>query len=450
MKIAACLATSRCDKFSLRHLDEVGGHVDTVYLAGYGDATPAALQAGLGGSRWAGRLRPVARFPNHLLAVRGCAASAAADGVDVLLVFDSDVRFDQRDLSGIVAQIRGSPAAPCYRSFSCSFWKCLDNLIFQGSANVHVGKSLFAIDPRRPDLLDGAGEVGGRVEFPGIGFRYCYASVDDNTWGRILGMAWSQLEGLRGGPLPPFIKDFREDFFKLYKMFTQWRNFTFTRFNDGELAILKGNFIDLRGKAHGEFKFDPADTRDQELRMRLLKSFQRRAPDHFVGICNPMGFGMENWRMMVELSGQDMDQLTWANLFVNANYPLYLEYFVKEFANRRVVVVCNKDADLGKAPFAVVKEFRVGVNAWMDDAGVVSVMSEWIRSSGVRDHVFLLAAGPFGDILAGELSEVSKENTYLNVGSTLDPLIGLGATRGYLRGEDSIKEVCRWVDERSG
>jgi hypothetical protein len=36
---------------------------------------------------------------------------------------------------------------------------------------------------------------------------------------------------------------------------------------------------------------------------------------------------------MKEQSGQDEEHLTYANLFVNTNYPLYVKNFITEYQN---------------------------------------------------------------------------------------------------------------------
>ena len=67
-------------------------------------------------------------------------------------------------------------------------------------------------------------------------------------------------------------------------------------------------------------------------------------------------------------------------------------------------------------------------------------------SEKIRDHLFLFCAGPFGNILTHQLFDYNKENTYIDIGSTLNYfLLGeAGKNRGYLRKESSINKVCVW------
>ena len=90
--------------------------------------------------------------------------------------------------------------------------------------------------------------------------------------------------------------------------------------------------------------------------------------------------------------------------------------------------------------------FKIGKNAWVNDYTMVEKIKEYINVEGIKDHIFLMCAGPFGNILTHQLYESSKENTYIDIGSTLNHfLLGeKGKNRGYLRKESSINQVCTW------
>ena len=148
---------------------------------------------------------------------------------------------------------------------------------------------------------------------------------------------------------------------------------------------------------------------------------------------------------MKELSKQDEEQLTFANLWVNGNYKHYLDNIVPLYNQYELVLVCNKKASLEKLPFKVSKDFRIGTNAWKNDYDIVREMQRYI--AGKEKLLILFAAGPFGNILAYHLHEINTENTYLDIGSTLDPFLfdgELGKTRGYLKGLSTLNKMCVW------
>jgi hypothetical protein len=222
--------------------------------------------------------------------------------------------------------------------------------------------------------------------------------------------------------------------------------FAFARYGDGELPILQGRLID-----YPEFKYDPDKATDRFFRERLLDSLQYRHPSYYVGISCPDCIGEENFEWVRRTSGQDEQHLTWSTVFVNSNYASYLKTVLPLYQTYDVILVCKNTATLDRLPFSVIKDFRIGNNAWKNDYDLVKEIGHYIRKARVRQSLFLFCAGPFAGILVHQLHRLSQENTYLDIGSTLDPyLFGpAGLTRGYLRGNADLQDTCRWIEKGS-
>ena len=47
-------------------------------------------------------------------------------------------------------------------------------------------------------------------------------------------------------------------------------------------------------------------------------------------------------------------------------------------------------------------------------------------------------------MLTHQLFEYNKNNTYLDIGSTLNVMLGAGKNRGYLNGMETLDKVCVW------
>ena len=62
--------------------------------------------------------------------------------------------------------------------------------------------------------------------------------------------------------------------------------------------------------------------------------------------------------------------------------------------------------------------------------------------------VFLFCCGPFGNILCHELTEYEPNNTYLDIGSTLNPYLkSAGFERFYYMGDNVFSKMeCVWGD----
>jgi hypothetical protein len=151
---------------------------------------------------------------------------------------------------------------------------------------------------------------------------------------------------------------------------------------------------------------------------------------------------------LVKRSGQPQSHLTWACIFVNSNYRAFLDEFLPLFREQRVILVAHSKADPGRLPFHVHSFFGVGRNAWLSDYALADQLAARMRDGEYPGGcIFLIAAGPFANILVHKLHCTNPRNTYIDIGSTLDVLLGLGATRRYLRNPKTALRVCIWEKE---
>ncbi len=235
------------------------------------------------------------------------------------------------------------------------------------------------------------------------------------------------------------MRTFRGDLKKFRTKLKKREPFALSRYGDGELGILKDELID-----DFEYKHDPADPRYVFLREQLLDSFRYKHKDYYVGISCPECVGGQDFEWMKRHSQQGDRQLTFACVFVNSNYSYFLERLLPLFNDYEVILVCNKEASLAKLPFRVKKHFPIGMNAWKDDFVLVDRIEKYIIESAVKGSLFLFCAGPFGCILSHRLHSFCQENTYLDIGSTIDHLLFSAPTRGYLNGSPDLKDSCVW------
>lgn len=239
------------------------------------------------------------------------------------------------------------------------------------------------------------------------------------------------------------MKTFEGDFYYFLDKIVSGEHYSLSRWGDGEAIILQNKFIDLRNKKNGEFRHDPNLDEYKESRKRLELSYTAQDDGYYIGIVCPCCRGQKQYQQMKRKSQQDEEHLTWANLFVNANYRRFINEFVPEMRNHDVVMVVNNKADTSKLPFGVEKTYKVGTDAWNKDYRVIDRIREDYYSS--RDKVFLFAAGPLANILTHELwFYMNKNNTYIDIGSTLDVLMGMKPTRGYQTGKSASNKVCVW------
>jgi hypothetical protein len=257
------------------------------------------------------------------------------------------------------------------------------------------------------------------------------------------------------------MKNFEEDFYRLLALLKKREPFAFNRFSDGELYILQNkelilddNLVKIGDSVAGgaykadDFKrFHPVE--HAFYRERLVDAFRFKKKNYFKGLSCRCCVGEENFRWQLQFHGGDDENFTWANLLVNGNYGKFIREMYPVFNDYETVFVCNQVADLSVLPF-IKKDFRVGYNAMVNDYGLIDKMKTWITENRIEGHLFLFSASAFSKMAIHQLYEHCDGNTYIDVGTTLNPLLNQGAVRTYLKsfwlgekGED-IGKICIW------
>ncbi|MFK7859636.1 MAG: hypothetical protein AB8B64_12480 [Granulosicoccus sp.] len=244
-------------------------------------------------------------------------------------------------------------------------------------------------------------------------------------------------------------KSFSGDLALFNSKFLSGEPFSLVRFGDGEMKIIQGEAIDLSSKYNGEHKYVPGQAVDEQQRVRLTESLKFQDTRYFVGIACPCCVGIDNFMDLKKASGQPESQLTWANIFVNANYHPFLEQTTPLFTNRKIAMVCHERADLNGLPFTVEKRFSTGGNSWINDhQRVYQELHDTFSSleQGDKDSwVVLFCAGVLSNILVKEMTIRHPGHTYIDLGSVYDSKMNLGKTRKYLKGSKNLKKVCVWA-----
>ena len=230
-------------------------------------------------------------------------------------------------------------------------------------------------------------------------------------------------------------------------MLKEGDHFAYTRFSDGETCIMRNEKLVLAqehvqvGDIMHDFGYSEDDHKEfipEEhafVREALIAAFKFQKKNYFVGAgCGNCTCHIKTDIPMLETM-RPGDEAHWTspNLLVNSNYPLFLNQFLPVFKNKNVVMICSKEATFNKLPFIPVKEFRVGKNCIVNDHHLEENIKEWMKSEGIKDHVFLFSASSLSEILIHKLFDFDDQNTYIDIGTTLHHHLDLGIERDYLR-----------------
>lgn len=240
-------------------------------------------------------------------------------------------------------------------------------------------------------------------------------------------------------------KSFNDHFWMFYDFLAKDTPFALSRFSDGELFIMQGIEVKLddAGAVIGSQKihsssYKRADHKhfhpQQHVRYQklLIKAFQYKKRNYYKGISCRCCVGQDNFDWQILLHGGDDESLTWANIWINANYSKFIKFVLPLLYSKKVVFVGHEHADLSKLPF-IVRDFRVGYNAMINDYDKIAVIESWIENHSIRDHVFIFSASSFSNLAIHRLYAKYEGNTYIDIGTCLSPLINMPDDRDYLK-----------------
>lgn len=249
--------------------------------------------------------------------------------------------------------------------------------------------------------------------------------------------------------IPPY-KTFKDDFNIIRDVLKRGENFAFSRFSDGEVYMLQRQEIIMSPEGalvgtkrlpgnYPEDDWKHYDPKSHEFyRQKLEEAIQYKADNYYKGLsCRCcIAKGEENFQWQLDLIGPgDEQNLTWSNLFINSNYLPFLNQYLEIFADKKIVMIINKNADIinWRIPFQPVKDFRVGPNCIVNDYDLIVKIMHWIDTNNIKDHVFLCAASSLSNMIIHQCYKEFPDNTYIDIGSTFNPFIdGIGSRRAYM------------------
>lgn len=229
---------------------------------------------------------------------------------------------------------------------------------------------------------------------------------------------------------------FRGDCEFIFNKLKNRESFSFSKFADGEFLIL----VDQKLTNIDGWTFDPS--MHQLSRNLLIDAFLYDDPNYFVGVscpcCQPKPH-VDWMRDTVRTKN-----LTWANIFVNANHDFFVENYIPEFSNWKVNLVCSANSKIENLPFELESVTYIGKQSFIDELHLIKLLEDEAKER--NGELFLFCAGPLGNILAHKLHLQNPNNTYLDIGSTLNKFLLENPNRDYLSNSTNQfkNKICIW------
>lgn len=225
------------------------------------------------------------------------------------------------------------------------------------------------------------------------------------------------------------MKNYHSEIEFFYKKLINNDKFALSKFADGEWGAIKG---DSFFPANGEWQANGNHPMFELARQELIESLQYKDPNYYVAIC-------PCYVDAIQFSGQKDSQITYANIFVNSNYQFYKDNYISLYKERDIHLVTHKNTNLDNLPFKVEKFYPIDYNAWIQNRNLVNQ----ILDQDLKDKLFLFAAGSFANILSYKLWKYNKKNTYIDVGSTLNPWTKIERLqRDYYMGNEELENLA--------
>ena len=239
---------------------------------------------------------------------------------------------------------------------------------------------------------------------------------------------------------------------ELYDKLLTKECFTFIRFSDGEIEILKNRYCEIRDgytvfrgrkfknnfPIYDEKLFDPL--LHDDLRMHLLESAFFRGHNFFKGIqTSHVPNGILDRNFLLRLNGGLDQNITFSDLFINSNYTLYLNKILPILSNfNSIFIVANENAiPIGQLSHAkmvpIPSNFFNSYNKVLSECYAALV-------NAPEGSLILSSASSLSNVLGYKLYEVRKDIFFIDIGTSLNHLLSLSTTsRSYLLKHWSIK-----------
>jgi hypothetical protein len=224
--------------------------------------------------------------------------------------------------------------------------------------------------------------------------------------------------------------DFTMDFDYFWGLIKSKTNFAFARYADGEVMLMNGQAVTEDTQA---FRMDNWQAPNQLTKVGrdLLETLNHEELDYYYAI-SAVSDNINDYNFLKDRIKQKPQTLTFVNLWINANYERTKQKL--STLDREVVLICNANAVGKQFPFPVkmITTFPNDcINFW--ETNSEQYIEYLIEMYGkMENQLFFISCGPVSEIIIHRLYQNNPNNTYIDMGSSLDEYIHGYKTRPYM------------------
>jgi hypothetical protein len=223
-----------------------------------------------------------------------------------------------------------------------------------------------------------------------------------------------------------FTKDF--DFF--WGLIENKKNFTFARYADGEVLLMKGMEVSNGTQALNIDKWS-SPNRFTKVGAELIDSMNHTEDNYYYAISG-INDNINDYSFLINNLNQNKDRVTFVNLWINNNYKRMIEKL--KSLEREVILICNENAKISNFPFKIKELIPFPndcVNFWEKESESF-MRNLFDKVSILENELFFISCGPISEIIIHKLFLENPNNTYIDVGSSIDEFVHGYKTRPYM------------------
>jgi hypothetical protein len=183
----------------------------------------------------------------------------------------------------------------------------------------------------------------------------------------------------------------------------------------------------------------------------MIEAIKYKNSNYFVGLPCPTCVGVDKSTKIYNYANQLDQNITWATLFGNSNYDTFLTNITKSLKDKEIVLICNENAKttfFNSIGCKIIKEFRVGANAWLNNYNLSNEILEYSKNVN-PNTVFLFMAGTLTKICIYKIHKTRQDLFLIDIGSSLDVKLSLGETRGFFKTTHKNRnKECQWMGKK--
>jgi hypothetical protein len=223
---------------------------------------------------------------------------------------------------------------------------------------------------------------------------------------------------------------FTEDFNLFWSKIENEENFSFARYADGEVRLMKGLDINHETQAYKIDKWK-APNKKTKVGIDLYNTLNHTEHNYYYAISG-INDNINDYSFLIQNIKQNKNNVTFVNLWINNNYTRMIEKLKN--LKREVILICNESAKEQNFPFPIKEIFHFPndcVDFWEKESELF-MNNLFDEFSNLENQLFFISCGPVSEIIIHGLYTKNPNNTYIDVGSSIDEFVHGYKTRPYM------------------